>query len=52
MTIETATEEAAKLISREKTVSFLTDSLVGVLSGNYDDKEIRAERMKKQESAD
>ncbi len=45
-------KEAARLISYEKSVSFLTDSLVGVLSGNYDDKEIRSERMKKYESAD
>lgn len=45
-------KEAARLISYEKSVSFLTDSLVGVLSGNYDGKEIRSERMKKYESAD
>ena len=45
-------KEAARLISYEKSISFLTDSLVGVLSGNYDDKEIRSERMKKYESAD
>ncbi len=45
-------KEAARLISYERSVSFLTDSLIGVLSGNYDDKEIRTERMKKYESAD
>ena len=45
-------KEAARLISYERSVSFLTDSLIGVLSGNYDDKEIRAERMKKYESVD
>lgn len=44
--------EVARLISREKTVSFLTDSLIGVLSGDIDDKDARAERMKKYESAD
>lgn len=44
--------EVARLISREKTVSFLTDSLIGVLSNDIDDKEARAERMKKYESAD
>ena len=33
-------------------ISFLTDSLIGVLSENYDDKKIRTERMKKYESAD
>lgn len=45
-------KEAARLISNERSISFLTDSLIGVLSGNYDDKKIRAERMKKYESAD
>ena len=45
-------KEAARLISYERSVSFLTDSLIGVLSGNYDDKEIRTEKMKKYESAD
>ena len=45
-------KEAARLISYERSVSFLTDSLIGVLSGNCDDKEIRTERMKKYESAD
>ena len=45
-------KEVARLISNEKSISFLTDSLVGVLSGNYDDKEIRTERMKKYEGAD
>lgn len=45
-------KEAARLISNERSISFLTDSLIGVLSGNYDDKKIRTERMKKYESAD
>ena len=45
-------KEVARLISNERSVSFLTDSLIGVLSGNYDDEEIRTERMKKYESAD
>lgn len=45
-------KEVARLISHEKSVSFLTDSLRGVLSNNYDDKAIRNERMKKFESAD
>ena len=45
-------KEVARLISNERSVSFLTDSLVGVLSGNYDDKEVRTERMKKHESTD
>lgn len=45
-------KEVARLISDEKSISFLTDSLVGVLSGNYDEKEIRTERMHKYEGAD
>ena len=28
--------EVARLISKNKTVSFLTDSLTGILSNNYD----------------
>lgn len=44
--------EVARLVSREKSVSFLTDSLLGVLNGDHDDKQIRAERMQKYESAD
>lgn len=45
-------KEIARLVSHDKSVSFLTDSLVGVLSGDYDDKAIRSERMKKYESPD
>ena len=45
-------KEVARLISHEKSVSFLTDSLRGVLSNNYDDKAMRNERMKKYEGAD
>jgi len=45
-------KEVARLISREKTVSFLTDSMRGVLSGDYDDKAMRAERLYLNESAD
>ena len=44
-------KKVARLISNERSISFHTDSLVGVLSGNYDDKELRTERMKKYESA-
>ena len=46
--------EVARLISRDKTVSFLTDNLVGVLKNDtgMDEKAIRAERMKKNEGAD
>lgn len=45
-------KEVARLISRDKSVSFLTDSLIGVLHENYNDKEMRNERMKKYESVD
>ncbi len=45
-------KEAARLVSGSKRASFLTDSLVGVLKGDYDDKAARLEKMEKQESAD
>lgn len=45
-------KEMARLISHEKSVSFLTDSLIGVLKNDYDDKSVREERMAKYESAD
>lgn len=44
-------KEAARLISHEKSVSFLTDSLIGVLENDYDDKVMRAERKAKHDSA-
>ena len=45
-------KEAARLISAEKSVSFLTDSLIGVLKDDYDDKSARAEKLKKHEDID
>lgn len=45
-------KEVARLVSHSKSMSFLTDSLVGVLKGDYDDKAVRSERMAKYESAD
>lgn len=42
-------KEVARLISKEKTVSFLTDSLRGVLHADYDDKAIREERIMQHE---
>ena len=36
-------KEVARLVSYESSVSFLTDSLTGVLKNDYDDKAIRAE---------
>ena len=44
--------EVARLISKERSVSFLTDSLLGVLQGDYDDKAIRAETAARYESID
>lgn len=44
--------EVARLISYEKGLSFLSDSLVGVLEKDYDEKTIKAESMKKYESID
>lgn len=41
--------EMARMISRDKSVSFLTDSLTGVLKSDYDEKNIRAERAKRYE---
>lgn len=37
--------EVARLISKDQTVSFLSDSLVGVLSSDIDEKKAREERM-------
>lgn len=45
-------KEVARIISKEQTVSFLTDSLKGVLKHDYDDKKIREERILKHESID
>lgn len=44
--------EVARLISKERTVSFLSDSLVGVLSSDIDEKKSREERMVRYEGAD
>lgn len=39
--------EVARLISHDKSESFLTDELTGVLKSDYNDKKIRAERAKR-----
>nr|MBQ4318670.1 type II toxin-antitoxin system Phd/YefM family antitoxin [Clostridia bacterium] len=44
--------EVARLISKEQTVSFLSDSLVGVLSSDADEKRVRAERAARYEGSD
>lgn len=43
--------EVARLISKDQTVSFLSDSLVGVLSSDVDEKKARAERMARYENS-
>jgi len=43
--------EVARLVSRDKSVSFLSDSLIGVLSGDVDEKEARTERMRRHEGS-
>ena len=42
-------KEVARLVSHEKSVCFSTDTLLGVLKGDYDEKEAKAERMLKYE---
>ena len=44
--------EVARLISKAQTVSFLSDSLVGVLSSDVDERSARAERMVRHENTD
>ncbi len=39
--------EMARLISRDKNVSFHSDFLVGVLKNDYDDKKMKAETISK-----
>ena len=43
-------KEAARLVSREASVSFLTDALTGVLQNDYDEKAVRAERIEAHEN--
>ncbi len=43
--------EVARLVSKEKTMSFLSDQLVGVLSGDVDEKAVQAERIARHEGS-
>ena len=43
--------EVARLISKEKTMSFLSDRLVVVLSGDVDEKATKRERMDRHEGS-
>lgn len=45
-------KEVARLISHRSSISFLTDSLTGVLKNDYDDKAIRSERIEAHEDPD
>lgn len=45
-------KEVARLISYDKSVSFLTDSLLGVLKKDYSKENIKEEKMMKYESND
>ena len=42
--------EVARLVSRDKTVSFLSDSLLGVLKNDYSDEDIKEARTHKYEN--
>lgn len=45
-------KKTARLISYEKSISYLTDSLTGVLKNNCDDKKVWEERTEKYENTD
>lgn len=45
-------KEVARLISNDRSISYLTDALTGILHQDYAEDTIRAERMRKYESAD
>lgn len=42
--------EVARLISKKRSVSFLTDSLIGILQNDYHEDSIRSDRVAKYES--
>ena len=44
--------EVARLISKNTAVSFLTDSLTGILSHDYNEKIVMEERLRKHEALD
>ncbi len=41
--------EVARLVSRDKSVSFLSDSLIGILTGDVDETALKAERIMRHE---
>ncbi len=44
--------EIARLISKEQTISFLSESLVGVLSSDVDERKEKEERISRYENPD
>lgn len=44
-------KEVARIVSRSSTISFITDSLTGVLKNDYDDKKLRAESIEARDSS-
>ena len=45
-------KEVARLVSKNKTVSYLSDSLLGILKNDISEKDITKERILKHESLD
>ena len=45
-------KEVARMVSNTAAISFLSDSLVGVLKNDYNEKEMIQERIEKHESID
>lgn len=45
-------KEVARLVSKDKTVSYLSDSLLGILKNDISEKEITKERILKHEGLD
>ena len=45
-------KEVARMVSNTAAISFLSDSLVGVLQNDYNEKEMIQERIEKHESID
>lgn len=45
-------KEVARMVSNTAVISFLSDSLVGVLKSDYNEKEMIQERIEKHESID
>lgn len=45
-------KEVARMVSNTVAISFLSDSLVGVLKNDYNEKEMIQERIEKHESID